>query len=359
MSRFLLAGGGTGGHVNPLLALGQYLRDSGHEAIALGTKEGLESRLVPNRGFELLTIPRLPLPRKLSFALFGFPFRLLAASLKVARIIRAREIDCVVGFGGYASAPAYIAAKLTRTPLVVHEANALAGFANKLGARLTSFVGVSFSNSDLKQATLTGMPIRAEIVKSASGYDQQQARVELGLDPMLPTLLVTGGSLGAKSINDTVIQSLEQLNAAGIQVLHIVGDKADLEEITLPGYRRMGYCQVMDVAIAASNFAVSRAGSSTVSEFTATGLPALYVPYPVGNGEQRLNALTVVEAGGGLLVADRDFTPEFVQSSLIPVISHAKGLKTMSKNAKSLGIVDATERLGALVLTALDTNTRD
>ena len=156
-----------------------------------------------------------------------------------------------------------------------------------------------------------------------------------------------------------MIQSLEQLNAAGIQVLHIVGDKADLDEITRPGYRRMGYCQVMDVAIAASNFAVSRAGSSTVSEFTATGLPALYVPYPVGNGEQRLNALTVVEAGGGLLVADRDFTPEFVQSSLIPVISHAKGLKTMSKNAKSLGIVDATERLGALVLTALDTNTRD
>ena len=359
MSRFLLAGGGTGGHVNPLLALGQWLRDQDHEVIALGTKEGLEQRLVPNRGFELLTIPRLPLPRKISFSILIYPFRLLAASLQVARIIRARKIDCVVGFGGYAAAPAYLAAKLTRTSLVVHEANALAGFANKLGARLTGFVGVSFANSNLAGSVLTGMPIRSEIVKSAAGYDQQQARVELGLDPSLPTLLVTGGSLGAKSINQTIIDSLEQLNAAGIQVLHIVGDRANLEEISRPGYLRMAYCQVMDVAIAASDFAVSRAGSSTVSEFSATGLPAVYVPYPVGNGEQKFNAISVVEAGGGLMVSDSEFTPEYVLGTLIPLISQGKQLKAMSKAAKSIGITDATERLGELVLKALDTNTRD
>lgn len=359
MSKFLLAGGGTGGHVNPLLALGQWLRDQNHEVIALGTKEGLETRLVPNRGFELLTIPRLPLPRKLSLSIFAYPFRLLGATLQVIRIIRKRQIDCVVGFGGYASAPAYLAAKLTKTTLVVHEANALAGFANKLGAKLTNYVGVSFANSNLKNAELTGMPIRSEIVRSAAGYDQQQARVELGLDPSLPTLLVTGGSLGAKSINETIIESLEQLNAAGIQVLHIVGDRAQLEEISRPGYRRMAYCQVMDVAIAASNFAVSRAGSSTVSEFTATGLPALYVPYPVGNGEQRFNAISVVEAGGGLLIADSQFKPDYVLGTLIPLISQGKQLQAMSKAARSIGIIDATERLGKLVLKALDTNNRD
>ena len=225
MSRFLLAGGGTGGHVNPLLALGELLRDQKHEVIALGTKEGLESRLVPNRGFELVTIPRLPLPRRLSLDSFSYPFRLAAASFQVARLIRARSIDCVVGFGGYASAPAYLAAWFTRTTLVVHEANALAGFANKLGARLTKFVAVTFPNSNLQGARVTGMPIREEIVASASSYDQQQARIELGLDPMLPTLLVTGGSLGAKSINDSIAESLGRLNAAGIQVLHIVGDR--------------------------------------------------------------------------------------------------------------------------------------
>lgn len=359
MSRFLLAGGGTGGHVNPLLALGELLRDQKHEVLALGTKEGLEWRLVPNRGFELITIPRLPLPRKLSFASLIFPFRLLSASLQVVKIIRSRKIDCVVGFGGYASAPAYLAAWITRTTLVVHEANALAGFANKLGARLTNWVAVTFPNSNLQGARVTGMPIRGEIVASVSGYDQQQARVELGLDPMLPTLLVTGGSLGAKSINDSIAASLGQLNAAGIQVLHIVGDRANLEDLSEAGYRRMSFCKAMDVAISASDFAVSRAGASTVSEFAATGLPALYIPYPIGNGEQRLNAASIVKAGGGLFIDDAEFNAEYISSTLIPLISHKKGLLKMSKAAKSEAIIDATQRLSDFVLEALDSKTRD
>jgi UDP-N-acetylglucosamine--N-acetylmuramyl-(pentapeptide) pyrophosphoryl-undecaprenol N-acetylglucosamine transferase len=359
MSRFLLAGGGTGGHVNPLLALGELLRDQKHEVLALGTTEGLESRLVPNRGFELITIPRLPLPRKLSLASLNFPFRLLSASLQVVKIIRSRKIDCVVGFGGYASAPAYLAAWITRTTLVVHEANALAGFANKLGARLTNWVAVTFPNSNLQGARVTGMPIRGEIVASVSGYDQQQARVELGLDPMLPTLLVTGGSLGAKSINDSIAASLGQLNAAGIQVLHIVGDRANLEDLSEAGYRRMAYCKAMDVAISASDFAVSRAGASTVSEFAATGLPALYIPYPIGNGEQRLNAASIVKAGGGLFIDDAEFNAEYISSTLIPLISHKKGLLKMSKAAKSEAIIDATQRLSDFVLEALDSKTRD
>jgi UDP-N-acetylglucosamine--N-acetylmuramyl-(pentapeptide) pyrophosphoryl-undecaprenol N-acetylglucosamine transferase len=359
MSRFLLAGGGTGGHVNPLLALGELLRDQKHEVLALGTTEGLESRLVPNRGFELITIPRLPLPRKLSFASLHFPFRLLSASLQVVKIIRSRKIDCVVGFGGYASAPAYLAAWISRTTLVVHEANALAGFANKLGARLTNWVAVTFPNSNLQGARVTGMPIRGEIVASVSGYDQQQARVELGLDPMLPTLLVTGGSLGAKSINDSIAASLGQLNAAGIQVLHIVGDRANLEDLSEAGYRRMAYCKAMDVAISASDFAVSRAGASTVSEFAATGLPALYIPYPIGNGEQRLNAASIVKAGGGLFIDDAEFNAEYISSTLIPLISHKKGLLKMSKAAKSEAIIDATQRLSDFVLEALDSKTRD
>jgi UDP-N-acetylglucosamine--N-acetylmuramyl-(pentapeptide) pyrophosphoryl-undecaprenol N-acetylglucosamine transferase len=359
MSRFLLAGGGTGGHVNPLLALGELLRDQKHEVLALGTTEGLESRLVPNRGFELITIPRLPLPRKLSLASLNFPFRLLSASLQVVKIIRSRKIDCVVGFGGYASAPAYLAAWITRTTLVVHEANALAGFANKLGARLTNWVAVTFPNSNLQGARVTGMPIRGEIVASVSGYDQQQARVELGLDPMLPTLLVTGGSLGAKSINDSIAASLGQLNAAGIQVLHIVGDRANLEDLSEAGYRRMAYCKAMDVAISASDFAVSRAGASTVSEFAATGLPALYIPYPIGNGEQRLNAASIVKAGGGLFIEDAEFNAEYISSTLIPLISHKKGLLKMSKAAKSEAIIDATQRLSDFVLEALDSKTRD
>ena len=350
MTKFLLAGGGTGGHVNPMLALAQDLRAKGHDVSCLGTKEGLESRLVPERGFELLTIERLPFPRKLSLSAISFPFRFARAVWQIRNLIMKRGFDSVVGFGGYASAPAYVAAKLCKKQLVIHEANALAGIANRLGAKLTKQVAVAFPNSDLKPSKVTGMPIRQEIVDSVAGYEKQQARVELGLDPLMPTILVTGGSLGAKSINDAVIEALPAIVAAGIQVLHICGDRAGLSELKEPGYVRMAYCARMDAAMAAATIAVSRAGSSTVSEFCAVGLPAIYIPYPVGNGEQRFNALSVVEAGGGRIVEDKDFDLNYILQELIPVVSHSSTLNSMRKAAFSVGIPDATQRLSAMVL---------
>ncbi len=354
MTKFLLAGGGTAGHVNPLLALAQQLRSEGHEVLALGTKEGLESRLVPERGFELLVVPRLPFPRKLNLKAVLFPMRFLLATIAALRLIRKHRIDAVVGFGGYASAPAYLAAYLARKPLVIHEANAKAGIANKIGAKLTKYVAIAFENSDLNGA-ITGMPIRPEIVESVSGYDKGQARVELGLDPSLPTLLVTGGSLGAKSLNGAVVDALPKLKAAGIQVLHILGNNSDLEPRQEPGYRSMNYCDRMDAAIAASDFAISRAGSSTVSEFCAIGLPAVYVPYPVGNGEQQFNAVSVTEAGGGLICLDRDFDASFIEREVIPLISHSATLRQMGESAKSKGIPDSTLRLRDLVIEAVNT----
>jgi UDP-N-acetylglucosamine--N-acetylmuramyl-(pentapeptide) pyrophosphoryl-undecaprenol N-acetylglucosamine transferase len=356
--RFLLAGGGTGGHVNPLIALATELRNQGHQVYALGTKEGLEQRLVPERGFELLTVKKLPLPRKLSLAALSFPVLLARETIRVLGFIRRYKIDGVVGFGGYASPPAYLAGFLARKPLLVHEANAIAGYANRLGAKLGAKVAIAFPNSNLP-GTLTGMPLRTEIVKSAAEYDKGQARVELGLDPMLPTLLVTGGSLGAKRINETIMESLELLRAAGIQVLHIVGAAAGLEDVSEPGYRRMSYCSRMDAAIAASNLAVSRAGASTVSEFSAAGLPAIYVPYPVGNGEQQQNAATVVAAGGAELVLDKDFNPEFVANRVIPILSHAATLKRMAQASQSVAIVDGTLLLRDLLLNSVNTKSRD
>lgn len=358
MTNFLLTGGGTAGHVNPLLSLAQQLRAEGHHVVALGTKEGLESRLVPERGFELLTIARLPFPRRVNLKALGFPFRFLRATLQVLRMLRQHKIDAVVGFGGYASAPAYLAAYLAKKPLIIHEANAKAGVANKIGAKLTKNVAIAFENSDLSGA-ITGMPIRPEIVESVAGYDKGQARVELGLDPALPTLLVTGGSLGAKSINSVVVQSLPKLQAAGIQVLHILGNNSDLPELQKTGYKSMSYCDRMDAAIAASDFAISRAGSSTVSEFSAVGLPAVYIPYPVGNGEQQFNAVSVCDAGGGIMCLDKDFNPDFVASEVIPLISHSATLRAMSQAAKSKGIPDSTLRLRDLVMNAVNTKAND
>ena len=166
-------------------------------------------------------------------------------------------------------------------------------------------------------------------------------------------LLVTGGSLGAKRINDTIESSRKALAAAGVQVLHIVGSRSELAEVSEPGYLRISYCDRMDLAIAAADVAVARAGASTVSEFSAVGLPAVYVPYAVGNGEQALNAKTVVKAGGAVLVADSNFTPEYVSSTVIPLVSSTKQIKAMAAAAKSVGLVDGTKRLFDLVQSVL------
>jgi UDP-N-acetylglucosamine--N-acetylmuramyl-(pentapeptide) pyrophosphoryl-undecaprenol N-acetylglucosamine transferase len=351
MTNYLLAGGGTAGHVNPLLALADEImaQSSENKLWALGTAEGLESRLVPERGFNLLTIERLPMPRKLNGYAFAFPFIFMRAVKVIREYIKSNQIDVVVGFGGYASAPAYRAAKAMKVPYVVHEANALAGYANKVGARSASAVAVTFANTDLPGASLTGMPLRKEIVELTKTDHRFEANQYFNLDPKLTTLLVTGGSLGAKSINETLEQSRTLLEAAGIQVIHIVGDRAGLADVVVGGYRRISYCSRMELAIAAADFAVARSGAATVSEFTAVGLPAIFVPYPVGNGEQSHNAEQVVSAGGAQLVLDTDFTPAYVASTLIPLLSNKKAVTEMAAKAKSVGIVSGSANLLKLV----------
>jgi UDP-N-acetylglucosamine--N-acetylmuramyl-(pentapeptide) pyrophosphoryl-undecaprenol N-acetylglucosamine transferase len=351
MTRFLLAGGGTAGHVNPLLALADAIiaDDDSNQVWALGTREGLESTLVPQRGYELLTVERLPFPRRPSWYAMSFPFRFIRAIGQVKRYLKSHQIDVVVGFGGYASAPAYLAAKSLGIPSVVHEANALPGWANKLGAKSAEAVGVTFNSTPIENATFVGMPLRQEIEALVMNSDKESARLHFGLDPDTITLLVTGGSLGAKRINETIEKSRRVLSAAGIQVLHIMGGRSELPEVHEKDYVRIAYCDRMDLAISASDFAVSRAGSSTVSEFSALGLPAAYVPYPVGNGEQKLNVSDVVGADGALLVLDSDFDDAYVANTLVPLISNSRALAEMAKSAKKAGISDGTARLLALV----------
>ena len=351
MTTYLLAGGGTAGHVNPLLALADEIgaREPDAKIITLGTKEGLESRLVPERGYRLETIERLPFPRKLGMYAIKFPIRFASAVDRVVKLIQNEKVDVVIGFGGYASAPAYEAAKKTKTPLVVHEANALPGMANRRAAKYADAVGVAFEGTPVAKATFVGMPLRAEIAKLTQAKNAIDARKHFGLATDVITLLVTGGSLGAKRLNETIESSRAALQAAGVQVLHIVGDRSGLQPVQVNGYCRIAYCDRMDLAIAAADFAVARAGASTVSEFAAVGLPAVYVPYPVGNGEQELNVRSLAEAGGARVVKDADFTPDFVKDILIPTLSSTKTIKQMADSAKQAGVADGTARLYQLV----------
>jgi len=356
VTTYLLAGGGTAGHVNPLLAVADRIRDTEPDAVilVLGTKEGLESRLVPERGYELLTIERLPFPRRPNGVALRFPGRFRRAIHEIRAIIRERHVDVVVGFGGYVSAPAYLAARAEGTPLAIHEANARPGIANRIGARFTDHVGVAFHATRIRGGTFVGMPLRREIEQ----LDRFAARAEgltfFGLEAGRPTLLVTGGSSGAQRINDTISQSITLILGAGWQVIHVTGEYRDaVDDPKLTGYVVLKYCDRMDLALAVADLALARAGTATVAELSGLGVPAVFVPYHSGNGEQRFNAKDAVDAGGAVRVSNADFTPVWVDSELVPLLRSRATIAEMAAHIATVGTLDGTDRMVALVHRAL------
>ncbi|MCU1475279.1 glycosyltransferase [Amnibacterium sp.] len=358
MTRWLLAGGGTAGHVNPLLAVADELTATGDEVLVLGTAEGLEARLVPQRGYELLVVPRLPFPRRPNRAALRFPGAMALALRTTRGYLTSRGVDGVVGFGGYAAAPAYLAARREHVPYAVHEQNAKPGLANRLGARFTAGVGVTFAGTPLRHAELVGMPLRREIAGLDRAARRTEAREALGLDPARPVLLVTGGSLGAERLNRTAVASAAAVLATGWQVLHLAGERTAVADPRLAGYRMLPYADRMDLVLSAADLAVSRAGASTVSELSALGLPAVYVPYAVGNGEQRFNAAGVVAAGGALLVPDAEFTPETFARVVLPLLADPERVARMAAAAGGNGVRDGAERMARLARSVLSGDRR-
>lgn len=357
----VLAGGGTAGHISPLLAIADAIRDRQPAAsvLAVGTASGMETRLVPAAGYELVTIDRVPLPRKPSADLFKLPFRFARAVRQAGDILDSARAAVVVGVGGYVCTPMYIAAWRRKLPLVIHEANARPGLANRVGARLTRFVAVAFQGTKLPHARWVGMPMRPAIAQLDRTAHRADARKKLGLEPDLPTLIVTGGSSGAASINRTIAAALPELSAAGVQVLHITGrGKQLLDDAGRPaaaaGYRQVEYVDAMEDVYAAADLLLARSGAATVCEVSAVGLPAVLVPLPHGNGEQALNAAGLVDAGGAVLVADEDFSAEWVRSHLLPLLQDTDRLAAMSAAGTRLGIRDADRRMAQLVFEAAE-----
>ncbi|WP_168583701.1 undecaprenyldiphospho-muramoylpentapeptide beta-N-acetylglucosaminyltransferase [Gephyromycinifex aptenodytis] len=354
-SSVLLAGGGSAGHVSPLLALADCLRrrDPNVGITALGTQAGLESRLVPARGYELRTVPKVAFPRRVSRDAAMLPKRLASAVAAADRAI----VDCgaqvVVGFGGYVATPAYLAARRRGIPIVVHEQNARPGLANKLGARLTPYVGTTFPSTQLPHGRVVGMPLRREITTLDRVAMREQACAHFGLDPARTTLLVTGGSLGAQRLNVAFSQAASRLTDAGLQVLHLTGRGKDVVVAQdAKGYVTREYADQMELAYAACDLVVARSGANTVCELTAVGLPAIYVPLPIGNGEQRVNAADVISAGGGILVEDSEVTPEWAASTVLGLATDTPRLESMAAAAASIGEREADERLADLVTQA-------
>ena len=359
----VLAGGGTAGHVEPALALADALRraDPQVRITMLGTESGLEARLIPARGYELRTIPRVPLPRRPTPSLLSVPLRAFGAVRAVGRILSEVEADVVVGFGGYVAFPAYLAARRRGCGIVVHEANPLPGLANRVGARLTRQVAVSTPATRLPHAALTGIPLRPALLDLDRPALRPAARRAFGLDPTRPTLLVFGGSQGARRINEAVVGAAQALIDAGIQVLHAAGAAGvALVRAALPvgvdgfsaPYLVVPYLDDMPSAYAAADLALCRSGALSCAELAAVGLPAIYVPLPIGNGEQRLNAEPAVAAGGALLIADDQLDAEVVRLEVTRLLTDESLLATMTAAAAGGGHRDAAAALVDLVVAA-------
>ena len=355
----VLAGGGTAGHISPLLAVARAVQESAPESRikVVGTAAGMETRLVPAAGFELAVIDRVPMPRKPGSDLVRLPGRLLHAVRQAGAILDEAEADVVVGVGGYVSTPVYLAARRRKLPIIVHEANARPGLANRVGARFADVVGTAFAETKLPGAQLVGMPMRREI----SGLDRRRerdgARAALGLSPDRPTLVVTGGSSGAASINRAVEAALPALAEAGVQTLHITGRGKELltskgAPLAAPLYRQVEYVDGMEQAYAAADLLLARSGAGTVCEISAVGLPAVLVPLPHGNGEQALNAAGLVAAGGALVVSDSLFTAQWISDRLIPLLADPAALDAMSAASSAQGIRDADRRMAEFILDA-------
>jgi UDP-N-acetylglucosamine--N-acetylmuramyl-(pentapeptide) pyrophosphoryl-undecaprenol N-acetylglucosamine transferase len=361
--RVVLAGGGSAGHIEPALALADALRqaDSSVQVTCLGTARGLETRLVPMRGYDLELIPAVPLPRSVTPQLLTVPGRLAGAIHGVGVILDRVGADVLVGFGGYVATPAYLAAKRHKVPIVVHEANPLPGIANRLGAHLTTHVFTGHPDTKLRNGVYLGLPIRRQIAELDRFALGDKARAHFGLRLDLPVLLVFGGSQGALSLNRALAGAIGPITAAGVQVLHVTGPKHVNSIQPPPGpvpYVAVPYVDRMDLAYAAADFALCRAGAMTCAELTAVGLPAAYVPLPHGNGEQRLNALPIVQRGGGLLVDDAELTAEWIKSALLPVLTNIDQVAGMSEAAASMGRKDADRWLAKAVLDIVAANRR-
>jgi UDP-N-acetylglucosamine--N-acetylmuramyl-(pentapeptide) pyrophosphoryl-undecaprenol N-acetylglucosamine transferase len=352
----VLAGGGTAGHVEPAMAVADALvaLDPQIRITALGTRRGLETRLVPERGYRLELITPVPLPRKLSSDLARLPVRVVRAVRQTGAVLDGVAADVVIGFGGYVSLPAYLAARRRGIPVVIHEANASAGLANRVGARSAQRVLAAVPDSGLPHAEVVGMPVRSTITSLDRAALRSDARVHFGFAEDARVLLVFGGSQGAASINRAVAAAAGDLAAAGVSVLHAHGPKNTLDlRAPRPGdppYVAVPYLSRMDLAYAAADLAICRSGAMTVAEVSAVGLPAVYVPLPIGNGEQRLNALPVVNAGGGLLVADADLTPGFVSDTVAGLVGDAARLAAMTAAAARVGHRDAAEQVARVAL---------
>jgi UDP-N-acetylglucosamine--N-acetylmuramyl-(pentapeptide) pyrophosphoryl-undecaprenol N-acetylglucosamine transferase len=367
--RILLTGGGTGGHVTPALATADAIRllRPDLQVEFVGTERGLESRLVPAAGYRLHTVEARPLRRSASPSNLAVPVVIARAAWSARRLVRERDVAVACVFGGYTSGPLAVGARLAGVPLVLHEQNAVPGLANRVAARWARSVAVSvpgvadaFPHPD--RVVFTGNPVRADLARIDREALRGEAAQAFGLDADRRTLLVFGGSLGARTINDAVLGATGRWgDPARLQILHAAGgldhERVDAlwaqQDTGALRVRWVEFIERMDLAYAIADVVLCRAGASTVAELTTCGLPSVLVPYPHALAdEQTANGRALHEAGAGVLVPDEQLDADRLVAEAEPILTEQRRLRGMADAARTLGRPDAAEAVARLILRA-------
>ncbi|MER5885587.1 UDP-N-acetylglucosamine--N-acetylmuramyl-(pentapeptide) pyrophosphoryl-undecaprenol N-acetylglucosamine transferase [Streptomyces sp. NPDC001941] len=333
----VIGAGGTGGHIYPGLALADALRRAVPDAVIsfVGTTRGLEGELIPAAGYRLHTVDMIPFDPAIGAKRYLLPAALLKSGAQCRAILRAQGAQVAVGMGGYPSAPVILGARLAGLPSVIHESNAVPGRANQFAARLTPHIAVAFDTGHLPGARTTGMPIADALARLDRPALRAEARRALRVPDGARLVLFNGGSLGAARLTEAAVGLAHRW--AGRDDVHLLiktGPKAlaDTEQrlAGLPGARAVPYLDRMDLAYAAADLVVCRAGSATVAELASTGVPAVLVPYPYAPGDhQTHNARVLCDAGAGLLVPDAETTADRLAALVEPLLADPARLAAM------------------------------
>ncbi|REJ85018.1 MAG: undecaprenyldiphospho-muramoylpentapeptide beta-N-acetylglucosaminyltransferase [Bacteroidetes bacterium] len=352
--KVIISGGGTGGHIFPAISIANALMElnSRNKILFVGAQGRMEMEKVPAAGYEIIGLKIKGIRRKLSLENFKLPFLLISSLFKSAKVIKRFSPDVAVGVGGYASGPLLFMAGLKNVPSLIQEQNSYAGITNRLLAKRASKICVAYDGMNKyfpqEKIVLTGNPVRKQIREMS--MDKASARASFGLDPDRKTLLVIGGSLGAASINKSVLAGLNKLSEKGIQLIWQTGksgayfiDKAgnpnEIKRHISPFIERM------DLAFAASDFIISRAGAGSISELQIAGKPVILVPSPnVAEDHQTKNAMALVEMNAALLVKDSEAEMVLIDKAIS--VSESEALcRSLSENIKSLAIFDSDLRI--------------
>lgn len=330
----VFAGGGTAGHIQPALAVAALWQQKNptDRIIFIGTQSGLETTLVPQAGFELKLITRVRVPRSLSPALLKVPTLLHQAIAESKQILA--DADLLIGFGGYVCAPAYIAAHSLLIPIVIHEANAKPGWANRLGARYTDAlaVGTPVEKGAFSDAMIAGLPLREDIAtilqKNPNATDGQwsqlrkSAKTFFGIEPTKKVILVFGGSQGSQAINSVIESARSGLKNSSLVILHSVGGANSLPASD-DHYKAFAYINDMAQAYLAADLVIARSGAITCSEVGALAKFALFIPLPLGNGEQSVNADHLVSAGRAITLAQKSFNSSWLIDNMDSMLTRS------------------------------------